>query len=121
MYSRCLTSCNSVARELGSRFTTSTNTCSAPERVMANVGKVLVLGATGGIGGETARQLRDAGWDVRALKRNGERSIEHKDGVTWLRGDALKREDVVAAAQGCSVIIHAVNPPGYRRCRSWYC
>ena len=32
--------------------------------------KVLVLGASGGIGGEVARQLRDAGWQVRALKRN---------------------------------------------------
>ena len=82
---------------------------------MANVGKVLVLGATGGIGGETARQLRDAGWDVRALKRGALKPIEHKDGVAWLGGDALKREDVVAAARGCSVIIHAVNPPGYRR------
>jgi nucleoside-diphosphate-sugar epimerase len=82
---------------------------------MANLGKVLVLGATGGIGGETARQLRDAGWEVRALKRSAESAIEQKDGVTWLHGDALKREDVVAAAQGCSVIIHAVNPPGYRR------
>jgi len=82
---------------------------------MANTGKVLVLGATGGIGGETARQLRDAGWEVRALKRSGDESIEHKDGVTWLRGDALNREDVLAAAQGCTVIIHAVNPPGYRR------
>jgi len=80
---------------------------------MANTGKVLVLGATGGIGGETARQLRDAGWEVRALTRSGEKAI--KDGVTWVRGDALKRQDVVAAAQGCSVIIHAVNPPGYRR------
>lgn len=29
----------------------------------------LVLGASGGIGGEVARQLRDAGWQVRALKR----------------------------------------------------
>jgi len=82
---------------------------------MANTGKVLVLGATGGIGGETARQLRDAGWDVRAVRRSGAKSIEYRDGITWLRGDALKREDVVAAAQGCSVIIHAVNPPGYRR------
>ena len=27
----------------------------------------LVLGASGGIGGEIARQLRDAGWQVRAL------------------------------------------------------
>src|SRR5215469_5817217 len=85
------------------------------ERVMANAGKVLVLGATGGIGGETARQLRDAGWDVRALRRSAENLVEHRDGVTWLRGDALRKEDVVAAAQGCSVIIHAVNPPGYRR------
>ena len=82
---------------------------------MANADNVLVLGATGGIGGETARQLRDAGWEVRALKRSGDESIEHKDGVTWLRGDALNREDVLAAAQGCTVIIHAVNPPGYRR------
>ncbi|MBN3814040.1 NmrA family NAD(P)-binding protein, partial [Paraburkholderia sp. Ac-20347] len=30
----------------------------------------LVLGASGGIGGEVARQLRRAGWQVRALKRN---------------------------------------------------
>jgi nucleoside-diphosphate-sugar epimerase len=82
---------------------------------VANTGRVLVLGATGGIGGETARQLRDAGWDVRALRRSGEKSVEHKDGITWLRGDALAREDVVTAAQDCSVIIHAVNPPGYRR------
>ena len=53
---------------------------------MANSGKVLVLGATVGIGGETARQLRDAGWDVYALKRGAEKSVEHKDGVTWVRG-----------------------------------
>src|SRR5215472_4350909 len=82
---------------------------------MANTGKVLVLGASGGIGGETARQLRAAGWDVRALTRSGEKPSERRDGITWLRGDALNREDVMAAARGCAVIIHAVNPPGYRR------
>jgi nucleoside-diphosphate-sugar epimerase len=76
---------------------------------------ILVLGATGGIGGEVARQLRDSGWDVRALKRGGEEPVEHRDGMTWIRGDALRREDVLAAAKGCSVIVHAVNPPGYRR------
>ena len=32
-----------------------------------NDNTVLVLGATGGIGGEVARQLCDAGWEVRAL------------------------------------------------------
>lgn len=75
----------------------------------------LVLGATGGIGGEVARQLRDAGWTVRALRRGGEQQTERRDGMVWLRGDAMKRDDVLAAAQGCSVIVHAVNPPGYRR------
>jgi len=82
---------------------------------MANIGRVLVLGATGGIGGEVARQLRDAGWEVRALKRAAAQPNVRKDGITWLRGDALSREDVATAAQGCSVIVHAVSPPGYRR------
>ncbi len=72
----------------------------------------LVLGATGGIGGEVARELREAGWDVRALTRG---TPPARDGITWIRGDAMNRDDVVAAAQGCSVIVHAVNPPGYRR------
>jgi nucleoside-diphosphate-sugar epimerase len=82
---------------------------------MATNRNVLVLGATGGIGGEVARQLRDAGWRVRALKRGAKASVEHKDGMTWVGGDALNRQDVLNAAEGCSVIVHAVNPPGYRR------
>lgn len=80
-----------------------------------NTNKALVLGATGGIGGEVARQLRDAGWQVRALQRGGPAAQEERDGMTWLRGDAMNRNDVMAAAAGCSVIVHAVNPPGYRR------
>lgn len=82
---------------------------------MANGNKVLVLGATGGIGGEVARQLRDAGWQVVALHRSAAQAGEQRDGMTWLRGDAMRREDVLAAAAGCDVIVHAVNPPGYRR------
>jgi nucleoside-diphosphate-sugar epimerase len=85
------------------------------EKVMANNRKVLVLGASGGIGGEVARQLRDAGWQVRALKRDATKNVEERDGIQWLRGDALKQQDVLDAASGCSVIVHAVNPPGYRR------
>jgi nucleoside-diphosphate-sugar epimerase len=74
----------------------------------------LVLGATGGIGGEVARQLRDAGWTVRALKRTATEAMQNHDGVTWLRGDAMNGDDVMRAAEGCSVIVHGVNPPGYR-------
>jgi nucleoside-diphosphate-sugar epimerase len=78
---------------------------------MARNDTVLVLGATGGIGGEVARQLRDAGWQVRALKRG---VVEgRKDGIAWLAGDAMDRQAVMRAAKGCAVIVHAVNPPGY--------
>ena len=80
---------------------------------MKHKGTVLVLGATGGIGGEVARQMRDAGWNVRAMKR-GLQAESERDGITWVAGDALNPRDVTAAAQGVSVIVHAVNPPGYR-------
>ena len=82
---------------------------------MAHGNKVLVLGATGGIGGEVARQLRDAGWQVVALHRSAPPAGELRDGMAWQRGDAMRREDVLAAAAGCHVIVHAVNPPGYHR------
>ncbi|CAD9222092.1 Nucleoside-diphosphate-sugar epimerases [Burkholderia cenocepacia] len=86
--------------------------------MMTNAGgtqrQALVLGASGGIGGEVARQLRDAGWQVRALKRGLDAEVVERDGVAWVRGDALDRDAVVRAARGCSVIVHAVNPPGYR-------
>lgn len=72
---------------------------------------VLVLGATGGIGGEVARQLRDAGWRVRAMTRGARPA---NDGIEWVAGDAMRAGDVAAAARGCRVIVHAVNPPGYR-------
>lgn len=79
---------------------------------------VLVLGASGGIGGEVARQLRNRGWQVRALQRDAaqvSKAAGQRDGITWLHGDAMNREDVMAAAEGCAVIVHAVNPAGYRR------
>lgn len=73
----------------------------------------LVLGATGGIGGELASQLAAGGWQVRALNRNPERA--GKDGrFQWIKGDAMLAADVASAARGASLIVHAVNPPGYR-------
>jgi nucleoside-diphosphate-sugar epimerase len=74
----------------------------------------LVLGATGGIGGELARQLRDAGWTVRAMARRLPDDVGH-EGLQWIQGDAMNPGDVRRAAQGVQVLVHAVNPPGYRR------
>ncbi|HYQ15236.1 MAG TPA: SDR family NAD(P)-dependent oxidoreductase [Polyangiaceae bacterium] len=77
----------------------------------------LVIGATGGIGGETARALLAAGWTVRALNRNPERARRELPEVEWLQGDAMSQAEVVAAAQGVSVVVHAANPPGYKNWR----
>jgi nucleoside-diphosphate-sugar epimerase len=74
----------------------------------------LVLGASGGIGGEVARQLARAGWRVRGMKRGLAADTVDADGIAWTGGDALNRADVARAAHGCAVIVHAVNSPGYR-------
>lgn len=73
----------------------------------------LVLGATGGIGGEFASRLASGGWQVSALHRDPERA--GKDGrLQWIKGDAMVAADVAKAAEGAALIVHAVNPPGYR-------
>lgn len=72
----------------------------------------LVLGATGGIGGETARALLDRGWQVRGMVRDRRPGLDPR--IDWHQGDAMVARDVLAAAQGVSALVHAVNPPGYR-------
>ena len=76
----------------------------------------LVLGATGGIGGKVARLLAARGWTVRAMNRDPERlaAARKPAGLIWHKGDAMSGADVGAAAEGVSVIVHAVNPAGYR-------
>lgn len=74
----------------------------------------LVLGASGGIGGEVARQLLREGWQVRALSRRAASEAQRSPDIAWIQGDAQDAAAVRAAAAGCAVIVHAVNPPGYR-------
>ncbi|MEJ8811687.1 NAD(P)H-binding protein [Variovorax ureilyticus] len=81
-------------------------------------GTALVLGATGGIGGETATALLRRGWKVRALARDPARAAAQWPAGTprpeWVAGDAMDPDSVIAAARGAALIVHAVNPPGYR-------
>ncbi len=75
--------------------------------------KVLVLGATGGIGGETARALARCGWSIRALYR-GQVASDVPESWERINGDALNAASVADAAKGVDAIVHAVNPPEYR-------
>jgi nucleoside-diphosphate-sugar epimerase len=53
-------------------------------------------------------------WVLTRLQRAAKLSAADKaSGLVWHRGDAMSAADVAAAA-GVSVIVHAVNPPGYR-------
>lgn len=73
----------------------------------------LVLGATGGIGGEVARRLLGRGWAVRAMNRDPNKAASARPEFDWLLGDAMNPLDVRTAAEGADLIVHAVNPPGY--------
>ncbi|MET0308143.1 MAG: NAD(P)H-binding protein [Sphingomonas sp.] len=72
----------------------------------------LILGATGGVGGETARALLRHGWAVRGLTREMRPGLDPQ--IQWIEGDAMDRDAVLRAAEGVDAIVHAVNPPGYR-------
>jgi nucleoside-diphosphate-sugar epimerase len=89
---------------------------------MSRTPHLLILGATGGFGGAAAREALRRGWRVRALTRHQPPAAAERaqapiwrglEGVEWVRGDAMCAADVRAAAQGCDVIVHGVNPPGY--------
>lgn len=74
----------------------------------------LVLGATGNIGGAVAGRLADRGWEIRALHRDPASLAARDQRFHWIRGDAMVSRDVLNAARNASLIVHAVNPPGYR-------
>ncbi|SDY82311.1 Nucleoside-diphosphate-sugar epimerase [Collimonas sp. OK242] len=82
----------------------------------------LVSGVTGGIGNAMAKTLMQRGWQVRALHRRADRmaasdggsKLGSHPGIDWRQGDAMHEQDVIAAAAGVDLIVHAVNPPAYR-------
>lgn len=73
----------------------------------------LVLGATGGIGGQVVRALFLRGWHIKALNRRG-MTASSNDDYESIAGDAMNASDVRLAAEGAKLIVHAVNPPGYK-------
>ncbi|HLY79279.1 MAG TPA: NAD-dependent epimerase/dehydratase family protein [Caulobacteraceae bacterium] len=77
----------------------------------------LVLGATGSFGAHAVQALIKHGWTIRALARDPVAAVAKlgaRTPIDWIQGDAMDRATVVAAARGAQLIVHAVNPPGYR-------
>ena len=71
--------------------------------------RVLIVGASKGIGLETTRQALDAGHEVRALARSATAIVVTNPSLEKIRGDALKTEDVKAALVGVDVVIQTLG------------
>ena len=73
---------------------------------------VLILGTAGRIGQVLARSFADAGWQVRAQARKPLPAALAADRrVQAVSCEATDVAALTAAAQGCSTIVNALNPP----------
>ncbi|MBM3645805.1 MAG: NAD(P)-dependent oxidoreductase [Alphaproteobacteria bacterium] len=71
--------------------------------------RILIIGASKGIGLETTRQALAAGHHVRALARSATAIAVSNPSLEKMPGDALKPEDVEAALAGVGVVIQTLG------------
>jgi putative NADH-flavin reductase len=71
--------------------------------------RVLIIGASKGIGLKTALQALDADYDVRALARSATAISVSNASLEKMRGNAMKTEDVEAALVGVDVVIQTLG------------
>jgi putative NADH-flavin reductase len=71
--------------------------------------RVLIIGASKGIGLETTRQALEAGYQVRALARSATQISLTNRNLEKVHGDARSSQDVEAALIGVDVVIQTVG------------
>ncbi len=80
---------------------------------MSDTKKVLVLGATGNVGGSTTRELLKRGWSIRAVTRNpsSEKALTvAKLGAEVIQGDMDNRASLEAAFDDIKLVFSVQNP-----------
>ena len=71
---------------------------------------VLVLGATGFIGGQIARALAERGYTVRALRRSGSSTLAIQGlPIEFVSGDLRDRPALLMAMRGVEAVFHAAG------------
>jgi putative NADH-flavin reductase len=71
--------------------------------------RVLIVGASKGIGLETTREALKAGYDVRAFARTASGIKPSNPKLEKVRGDALKSQDVESALNDVDVVIQTLG------------
>jgi NAD(P)-dependent dehydrogenase (short-subunit alcohol dehydrogenase family) len=74
--------------------------------------RVLIIGASKGIGLETTRQALEAGHQVRALARSAASIALSDPKLEKVRGDALISKDIEGALNGIEVVIQTLGVSG---------
>jgi uncharacterized protein YbjT (DUF2867 family) len=73
--------------------------------------KILVIGASQGIGLAVCTAAAIRGFDVRAMSRRGSVAGDCEKHIEAFAGDALKPDDVSRALQGIDVVVQALGVP----------
>ncbi|MDH6234272.1 nucleoside-diphosphate-sugar epimerase [Mesorhizobium soli] len=71
--------------------------------------KIAILGARGRLGRVVAKAFLDAGYEVRAVTRDGKLPAELY-GAEAVAGDALDRHSLIRATQGVDIVFNGLNP-----------
>lgn len=71
--------------------------------------KIAVLGARGRLGRAVAKAFLDAGYDVRAVTRDGKLPAE-LSGAEAVIGDALDKASLIRATQGVDIVFNGLSP-----------
>jgi putative NADH-flavin reductase len=74
--------------------------------------RLLILGATGGIGRALMNQAIDQGHRVTAFVRSPEKLGAPRDGVTARKGDPRNADELREALVGHDAVLSALGPPG---------
>jgi len=71
--------------------------------------KIIVFGATGGVGRHVVKQALEKGFEVTAFVRNPSKlEVEH-DKLHIIQGDAFNKEEVSAAIDGHDAVISCLG------------
>jgi dihydroflavonol-4-reductase len=76
--------------------------------------KVLVIGATGFIGGAITRAAVAQGWQVRAMRRDDRRlgaigDLAEEGRIAWHQANLIDPSTIAEAMLGCNVVFHAAG------------
>ena len=75
------------------------------------MGRIAILGASGGLGAHLVSSALEHGFEVSALARSPEKITIANYRLTVFKGDAGSREDIQTAIEGCRFVVSALGSP----------